>query len=82
MIAMLAFVPPGEDVNSWDELLHILYNLGFSSSHRMSNAELMICFMYREINHIGQNMAGVRHEPTSLQLKFETSGCGHWNIVA
>ena len=83
IISALAFVPPDEVVNSWDELLQILQpwiNLQTPDVQQ----KLDDLLTYVECNYIGQSIAGVRREPRVAPVELwneRMRSCEHWNVT-
>src|SRR6218665_3148345 len=72
MISALAFVPPDEVVNSWDELLQILQPwINLQTTEVQQKVDDL--FTYVECYYIGQRIAVVRREPRVAPVEL-------WNV--
>jgi len=72
MIAALAFVPPGEIIQSWNNLLLIL-QVWMQPFQQNVKDDLDDLFTYFEVNYIGQVRAGVRRDPRVAPIQL-------WNV--
>ena len=72
MISALAFVPPADVINSWDDLLMILQPWIQQQPQDMQQ-RIDDLLMYFEVNYIGQNIAGVRRAPRVAAIEM-------WNV--
>jgi hypothetical protein len=68
MISALAFVPPGEVVNCWEQLVQILQPW---IQQQPADVQQRIddLLTYFEVNYIGQNVAGVRRKPRVASIE-------------
>lgn len=72
MVSALAFVPPGEVVDSWSELLQIL-RPWIGQQRREIQLKIDDFLQYFEVNYIGQYLAGVRREARVAPIEI-------WNV--
>lgn len=72
MISALAFVPPADVVNSWEELVQILQPWINQQTPDVKQ-KIDDLLTYFEINYIGQSIAGVRREPRVAPVEL-------WNV--
>ena len=63
MISALAFVPPGDVINSWEQLLLVILQPWIQQQTQDIQNRIDDLLMYFEANHIGSNIAGVRRVP-------------------
>ena len=72
MISALAFVPPGDVINSWEQLLLILQPWIQQQPQDIQD-RIDDLLMYFEANYIGSNIAGVRRVPRVAAIEI-------WNV--